>query len=350
MILVVVEHEAGRVERTSLEAVTIGRKLAAGLGVPLHAAAFGLGAGVGAGTAGAGEVMASLAAHGVESVHAIDHPGLTDYAPAAWGVALGQLVAALAPTAVLAAATDRGSEVMAHLAARTGQALAANCIEVRPGADPAAATAMGATWEVTRQRWGGSLLEDAAIAGTPRLLTVAPHAIAAAEAPVAGGATPVAGGAALEPFEPSLSERDLAVRVVRRLATEEGRVSLADARVVVGGGRGVGSSEGFAVLDELAGLLGGTVGVSRAVTSAGWRPHAQQVGQTGTRIAPELYIACGISGAIQHMVGARTAKRILAINTDPNAPMVVQATYAVVGDLRTILPAIVAEIRRPSGA
>ena len=334
MILVVVEHEAGRVERTSLEAVTLGRKLAAELGVPLHAAGFGFGLGEGDG-------VAILAAHGVESVHAIDHPGLTDYAPAAWGVALGQLVAALAPTAVLAAATDRGSEAMAHLAARTGQALAANCVDIRPGADGAAATAMGATWEVTRQRWGGSLLEDAAMVSAPRLLTVAPHAVAAAEAPVAGRA-------ALEPFEPSLSERDLAVRVVRRLAADAGRVSLADARVVVGGGRGVGSSEGFAVLDELAGLLGGTVGVSRAVTSAGWRPHAEQVGQTGTRIAPELYIACGISGAIQHMVGARTAKRILAINTDPNAPMVVQATYAGVGDLRSVLPAIVAEIRRTS--
>ena len=122
-------------------------------------------------------------------------------------------------------------------------------------------------------------------------------------------------------------------------------ISLADARVVVGGGRGVGSAEGFAQLDELAALLGGTVGVSRVVTSAGWRPHAQQVGQTGTRIAPDLYIACGISGAIQHMVGARSAKAILAINTDRDAPMVTRATYAVIGDLHTILPAIIAGVR-----
>ncbi len=128
-----------------------------------------------------------------------------------------------------------------------------------------------------------------------------------------------------------------------------GTVSLADARVVVGGGRGVGSSEAFAQIVELAALLGGAVGVSRAVTSAGWRPHAEQVGQTGMRIAPELYIACGISGAIQHMVGARTAKRILAINTDREAPMVTQATYAVIGDLHAIVPAINAEIRRTTG-
>ncbi|MHB8459033.1 MAG: electron transfer flavoprotein subunit alpha/FixB family protein [Candidatus Limnocylindrales bacterium] len=323
MILVLVEHDGGSVDRSSLEAVTLGRRLAAGLGLPLHVAVFGL---------GASDAAARLGLHGVDTIHAIDHPRLTDYAPAALGMALVQLAGSLAPTAVLGAATDRGSEVMAHLAARTGQALAANCIDIRPGVGDDA-------WQVTRQRWGGSLLEDAVLHGRPYLLTVAPHAVAAEEAPVRARGT-------VASFRPEITDRDLAVRVMRRVAPDTSRVSLTDARVVVGGGRGVGGADGFAALDELAALLGGTVGVSRAVTSAGWRPHAEQVGQTGVRIAPELYIACGISGAIQHMVGARTAKRILAINTDPNAPMVVQATYAVIGDLRTVVPAIVAEIRR----
>jgi electron transfer flavoprotein alpha subunit len=125
-----------------------------------------------------------------------------------------------------------------------------------------------------------------------------------------------------------------------------GKVSLAEARVVVGGGRGVGSAEGFKPLEELADLLGGTVGCSRAVTSLGWRPHADQVGQTGTRIAPEIYIACGVSGATQHMVGAKGSKRILAINTDPEAPIVAKATYAIIGDLHEIVPALNAEIRK----
>jgi electron transfer flavoprotein alpha subunit len=151
--------------------------------------------------------------------------------------------------------------------------------------------------------------------------------------------------AAVQPFAPDLSDADFRVRITSRVPAEAGKISLADARVVVGGGRGVGSAEGFAQLDELAALLGGTVGVSRVVTSAGWRPHAQQVGQTGTRIAPDLYIACGISGAIQHMVGARSAKAILAINTDRDAPMVTRATYAVIGDLHTVLPAIIAAVR-----
>ena len=192
------------------------------------------------------------------------------------------------------------------LAARLGLALAANVTEVRPG-DP---------WQVTRQRWGGSLLEEARLDGPIRLLTVAPHAFAPAAASAAGAP------ATVQPFAPDLDDRDFRVRITSHVPAEEGVISLADARVVVGGGRGVGSAEGFAQLDELAALLGGTVGVSRVVTSAGWRPHAQQVGQTGTRIAPDLYIACGISGAIQHMVGARSAKAILAINTDRDAPMV----------------------------
>src|SRR6187397_2865194 len=124
------------------------------------------------------------------------------------------------------------------------------------------------------------------------------------------------------------------------------RISLADAKVVVGGGRGMGSAEAFAMLDELAELLGAAVGVSRVATSLGWRPHVQQVGQTGTRIAPDIYIACGISGAIQHIVGCKSAKRILAINTDRDAPIFLKATYGVIGDVHQVVPAITAEIRR----
>ena len=118
---------------------------------------------------------------------------------------------------------------------------------------------------------------------------------------------------------------------------------------MVGGGRGVGSAEGFASLQELADLLGGVVGCSRAVTNNGWRNHTDQVGQTGTRIAPDIYFACGISGAIQHWVGAMASKNILAINTDPNANMVTKAGYAVIGDLHEVVPAISSEIRRRRG-
>jgi electron transfer flavoprotein alpha subunit len=136
------------------------------------------------------------------------------------------------------------------------------------------------------------------------------------------------------------------VRVSERVDTSTGGLSLADAPVVVSGGRGVGSAEGFAPIEELAELLGGAVGCSRAVTSAGWRPHTDQVGQTGTKISPDLYIPCGISGATQHMAGCKGAKKILAINSDPEASILASADYAVLGDVAEIVPAITAELRR----
>ena len=319
MILVVVEHEAGAPDRLSDEALTLGRGLAAATGDTLHAVAWG---------PGAAAVVGPLAASGVAVLHAIDDPRLAEHAPEALGKALAQLIERDRPAAVIGTGSERGAEILAYAAAQTGLPLAANATDVRPG-EP---------WQVTRQRWGGSLLEEARLDGPIRLLTVASHALEPAPA-----ATP--SKVAVQPFAPRLTEHDLRVQTTSRVPAEAGKISLADARVVIGGGRGVGSAEGFAQLDELASLLGGAVGVSRVVTSAGWRPHAQQVGQTGTRIAPDLYIACGISGAIQHMVGARSAKAILAINTDRDAPMVTRATYAVIGDLHAVLPAIISAVR-----
>ncbi|MDX6398257.1 MAG: electron transfer flavoprotein alpha subunit [Gaiellaceae bacterium] len=247
-----------------------------------------------------------------------------EYAPGAWAAAIVQLIETHSPDAVVAAASDRGQEAMAHAGARLDLPLAANCVSAEPG-DP---------WRVVRQRWGGSLLEEATLSGPVKLLTVAQHVVEAA-APV-----PV------EPFAPELSEADLAVRVLRREEPPPGTVSLTDARVVVGGGRGVGSAEGFGLLEELAALLGGAVGGSRVVTNLGWRAHTDQVGQTGARIAPDLYIACGISGAIQHIVGCKGAKKILAINKDPHAPMIARSDYAVVGDLHEVVAAVIEELRR----
>jgi len=207
--------------------------------------------------------------------------------------------------------------------------MAANVTEIL-GGDPL---------RIVRQRWAGSLLEESTLDAPTRLLTIAPHAVAVAAA--AAGAAP-----GVESFAPQLGDDDLRVAVARRLEPDRSGVSLADARVVVGGGRGVGSPDAFAELEELAGLLGAAVGVSRVVTSQGWRPHSMQIGQTGMRIAPDLYIACGISGATQHMAGCKGAKRILAINDDPEAPILASADYAVIGDLHEIVPAINEELRR----
>ncbi len=248
---------------------------------------------------------------------ALDGP----YAPAAWAAALA--AASAGAEAIVAAGSDRGNELLAHVAARLDQPFAANVTAVD-----------GDT--VTRVRWGGSLLEEARLHGTPKILSVAPHAHPAGVPAVVEQLAVPAGA-------------DTSVRVVGRVEESGGGVSLRDAKVVVSGGRGVGSSEGFGVIEELAGLLGGAVGCSRVVTSAGWRPHTDQVGQTGTKISADLYVACGISGATQHIAGAKGAKKILAINSDPEAPILGVADYAVIGDLHEIVPAISAELRKARG-
>jgi electron transfer flavoprotein alpha subunit len=230
---------------------------------------------------------------------------------------------------VVAPGTDRGNEVLAHVGAKLDQPMSANCMSVTPG-DPAT---------VVRMRWGGSLLEEARVHGVPLLLTAAPHAVAAA--PVSD--------VEVVTVSSSASEADRVVRVSDTIPASTAGVSLADADVVVSGGRGVGSAEGFAVIEELAALLGGAVGCSRAVTSAGWRPHSDQVGQTGTKISPEIYVACGISGATQHMAGCKGAKKLMAINPDREASIFASADYAVIGDLHEVVPAISAEIRKVRG-
>ncbi len=324
MILGLIEHDRGMLNERSLEMLTLARRLAQRIGVPLHAVLVGH---------EARPLAAPLAAYGVSAAHLVEHERLGDYAPGAWARSVMAVMEAERAQAVLASGTERGNEVLAHVAARTGLPMAANCIEVEPGE----------SWLVTRLRWGGSLLEEARLTGAVKLLTLAPHAIPAEEAPAAGEVT-------IKSLTPSFTDADLRVRVTGRIDAARGGVSLTDARIVVSGGRGVGSPEGFKVLEELAGLLGAAVGCSRVATSLGWRPHADQVGQTGTRVAPELYIACGVSGAIQHLVGCKGAKRILAINTDPEAPIVVKADYAIIGDLHAVLPALIAEIRKARGA
>jgi len=239
--------------------------------------------------------------------------------------ALASAMVRLDPTAVVGPGTERGNEVMARVAARMGLPFAANCVAVEPGPPV----------KVTRLRWGGSLLEEALLHSPRPLITVAPHTVAPDDGP--------------PPAEIKVDGPDhqgLGVRVVEHIKPSDGGVTLAEAKVIVSGGRGVGSKEGFAIIEELAGLLGAAVGCSRAVTSAGWRPHTDQVGQTGTKVAPEVYIACGISGATQHMAGLKGAKRIVAINSDPQAPLMLNADYTVTGDLKEIVPAITAEIRK----
>jgi electron transfer flavoprotein alpha subunit len=319
-VLVVVEHDRGALAPATAEALTAARTLADTVGLPVHALTIG---------ADGDDLTMELGAHGAAVVHRAHDDVLSDYGPEAWGDAVAQAVRTLAPAVVLATGTDRGNEVLANAAARLDLPFAANCTELAVEADH-----LG----LTRVRWGGSLLERATMSADVHLVTVAHHHFD--PAPVPTPADPEVVDVAIS-IDPALARSVVVDRVER-----EAGVTLSTAPVVVGGGRGVGSAEAFAPLEELAEALGGVVGCSRAVTNNGWRNHTDQVGQTGTRIAPEVYFACGISGAIQHWVGAMASKHIIAVNTDPEANMVTKADYAVIGDLHDVVPAITAEIAR----
>lgn len=310
-VLVVVEHDRGAMADASLEAFAFARSIADQLGEHVEALLIG---------ATAADLADVCAAHGATACHLV--PAADDYGPELYGAVVLAAAGQLSPSGIVACGTDRGNEVLAHAAAELGMPFVANCLEVKTADE----------WEMTRVQWGGSLNEEARLASSMPMVSVAPHAVEADE--VSPGATATVSELSVE--VPEWVRRSV---IQDRVVLSEG-LSLATAPIVIGGGRGVGSAEGFDVLEALAAKLGGVVGCSRAVTNNGWRPHSDQVGQTGTRIAPQLYIACGISGAIQHWVGAKAAKKILAINTDPAANMVVKADYAVIGDLFEVLPAI----------
>lgn len=322
MILVWVETDSEESTEVSLEAVTFARSLsAAGGGVPVDAVVVGdLPAGLGD----------QLAAYGVRDVHVATGEAFSAYSAAATAAAVHAAQLATGSVVVMAGGTNRGCEVLAHVAARAGVAMAANVVGFE-GLSP---------FVVTRQVVGGAVLEQMLLDERPAVFAVAGHVVEAVPAETAGSA-------AVRPFTPEIAPADLVARVVateERPAGEGG--TLKSARVVVGAGRGAGGPDGFAGVLELAELLDGSLGVSRVVTSLGWRPHHEQVGQTGTRISPELYIPCGISGAIQHWAGCASSKVILAINTDAEAPMVTKATYAVIGDMHEVVPAVNEELRR----
>ena len=320
MIVVLVETLGDELAEVSLEALTFARRL----GEPLRAVVVG---------GPAGPLSDQLGAFGVEEACEATGDAFTAYAPAAWAAAVAAGVEDGA-SAVIASGTPRGNEILAHVACRLDVAMAANVVAVE-GRDPLV---------VSRQVLGGGAIEEMRLTDSPAVMSVAGHACEPQPAEVPAGCS-------VRALDVPVTDADLAARVVR---TEAGGAAdagtLKSAKVVVGAGRGAGGPGGFGDVIELADLLHGSLGVSRVVTSAGWRPHHEQIGQTGSKIAPEVYIPCGISGAIQHWAGCASAKTILAINSDPEAPMVTKAHYAVIGDMHEIVPAINAEIRRRRGA
>ena len=319
MILVLVDQDRGELDQLSLRALTAARKL----GQDVEAVVIGK----------EGAALAGIVGeYGAKVLHVASHANITDYTPMASGRALKDLVEKLKPAAVLAAGSPRGNEQLAHLAAFLDLPMAAECSEIT----------LGSPHHVLRARWAGNLIESANVHADILIATVLAFST---EPESANG-----GAATVTEFEPALEHSDYAVKVLSRDAGEsKGGVTLNDAKVIVSGGRGVGGPDGFGQIEELANLLGGTVGCSRVVTSSGWRPHAEQVGQTGTKVAPDLYIAAGISGAMQHIAGMKNSKTIVVINTDPEAPILSYADYAIIGDLHQVIPALTSAIRQAKG-
>ncbi len=279
----------------------------------------------------------AVGSHGVGVLHHAQDPRLAQYSAAAWGACVVDAVLGEAPGVLMAPASTRGNEVLAHVAARLDLRMAANVTDVVSAHVEGPQTG-DARLVVRRQVMGGSALEELDLVGSPAILTMAGHAV---EPVLVDPPVPVD----VRVFTPSsLTEADLVGRVRRLVPAGTGGSDLSSARVVVGGGRGVGGPDSFEDLTALADRLGGSLGVSRVVTSLGWRPHHEQIGQTGSRITPDVYIPCGISGAIQHWAGCSSAKTIIAVNTDQEAPMVTKAHYAVIGDLHEVVPAINAEL------
>jgi electron transfer flavoprotein alpha subunit len=313
-ILVLVEHDAGTLKKVTLELLTAARPL----GTP--AAVF-----VGPGF---DTVAPRLAEYGAAKVYVAETPELTDYVVAPTAELLASLVGTAAPDAVLVASTAEGKEVAARLALKIDSGVLTDAVSLGEG------------FVAEQSIFGGSSIVHSRVTKGVPIITMRPNATS----PVAAD-----GPAAAERIDVSVELSDAArqARVVDRVVVEKGsRPELTEAAIVVSGGRGVGSAENFSIIEELADSLGAAVGASRAATDAGWYPHQHQVGQTGKTISPQLYIACGISGAIQHRAGMQTSKTIVAVNKDPEAPIFELVDFGVVGDLHQVVPQLTAEVRR----
>lgn len=313
-VLVLAEHSGGEVKKVTCELLTA----AARLGEP---------AVVWAGT-GAEAGRERLAAYGAARVYVADSSDYDDYVVAPKAELLAHLVADKSPAAVLIAGTTEGKEIAGRLAIKTNSGVLTDVVNV------AAGEAGGPVAE--HANFGGAIAVHATVSqGTP-ILAIRPNAISAQTA---------AGAAEIVPVAVTISEAARSARITEHVTAERGaRPDLTEASIVVSGGRGTGSADGFKIIEELADSLGAAVGASRAVTDAGWYPHQFQVGQTGKTVSPQLYVAVGISGAIQHRAGMQTSKTIIAINKDPEAPIFEITDFGVVGDLFKVVPALLEEI------
>jgi electron transfer flavoprotein alpha subunit len=317
-----VENKEGKVLAVSREAIGAARKVADSIGQPLTALVFGRD------VSGVADTAFAL---GADAVLGSDDATLENFRVEAFGPLAAQLAQERNPTVIIIGGSTRGRDLAAWVAADLNAGLVADGIEVAVSGD---------TVQVTRPVYAGKLLANVHVTGGTQMITLRSRAFPQAEEGSGAGTAEWVSAAVTEDKIPSK---------IIGFAAKEGGVSLTDASIIASGGRGVGGPEGFAPIRELAEVLGGALGSSRAAVDAGWIPYDHQVGQTGKTVSPDLYIASGISGAIQHQAGMRTAKIIVAINKDPDAPIFKLARYGIVGDLFKVVPALTAEFRKRLG-
>ncbi|HTE83148.1 MAG TPA: electron transfer flavoprotein subunit alpha/FixB family protein, partial [Dehalococcoidia bacterium] len=278
---------------------------------------------------GAGSVAPAAIAAGADRVYVAESPELTPFTPDAWVPALQQIVAEAGPAVVLIGQTSIGRDLGPHLAFRLGTGVAMDTLEL---------TVRDGRVVMTRACFGGNAREEVVVTGSPQIATVRAKSQEPLEADAGRRGETVQVSLSLNPAEIKES-------VIERTKAKAEGVRLEDANIVVSGGRGLGAPEGFRLVEELAGVLGGAVGASRAACDLGWYPPSQQVGLTGKTVSPDLYVAVAISGASQHWAGMAGSKNVVAINKDPDANMVKAARFAVVGDYKQVLPALVEAVR-----
>jgi electron transfer flavoprotein alpha subunit len=323
-LLVVAEQKDGNLASVTLESLTVARGLAAELGGPVAVAVI-----AGSGTAGMAD---QAAAYGAEKAYVAESPELDVFRSGPYADAAMAAIAAANPKVVMFANTSNGKDMASRCARR---------LEVGLLGDATRVYVEGGSVRITHPCFGGTLIAEKEALAEPVLLTVRTNSAEKSEAPAS---------CATETLSVDFTPSGLLAQVLQVVVEDAGMVSLEEAQIIVSGGRGLGGPENFAMIHELAESLGAAVGASRAAVDAGWKPHQYQVGQTGKTVSPTLYIACGISGAIQHKAGMQTSGYIVAINKDPEAPIFGFADFGVVGDVFEVVPALTEEIRKRKSA
>lgn len=324
-VLAVAEQREGALKRVSEEVVTAARKIADAIGGDVDVVVIG--------PSGSGDAARGLGAYGADRILAAEHEALARYAPEGYTAVLAERVKAEDYFAVLLPASAAGRDLAPRLAARLDVPLAseATALEVEDG-----------ELVITRPVYAGKAFAEVTLGASPRLVTIRQNVFRPEESQR---------DATLEIVDAAPRQDTWKTRVREVRASDGDRPDVGEAAVIVSGGRGLRGPDNWELLEDLAGALGDRValGASRAVVDAGWRPHSEQVGQTGKTVSPQLYFAVAISGAIQHLAGMRTASTIVAINKDPDAPIFKVADYGVVGDAFEVVPRLAEEIRRLKG-